>query len=281
MKTVKTIEEVRNQVKAWRQAGQSIGFVPTMGALHEGHRSLMEKAKQDNDHVIVSIFVNPTQFSPNEDLASYPRKLQADQALCSAAGVALIFHPEVEEMYPAGFNTYVEAFGVTEVLEGASRPAHFRGVTTVVLKLIQITQPDRVYFGQKDAQQVAVVQQMTCDLNIPVDIIACPIIREADGLAKSSRNSYLNPAERQAALVLSRALKLAQEQLAAGVRNSQALIQAMTAEIASEPLAKIDYIEIVNQKTLQKVDTIDSAILVPIAVYIGKTRLIDNFYWGE
>ena len=251
MKTVKTIEEVRNQVKAWRQAGQSIGFVPTMGALHEGHRSLMEKAKQDNDHVIVSIFVNPTQFSPNEDLASYPRKLQADQALCSAAGVALIFHPEVEEMYPAGFNTYVESFGVTEVLEGASRPAHFRGVTTVVLKLIQITQPDRVYFGQKDAQQVAVVQQMTRDLNIPVDIIACPIIREADGLAKSSRNSYLNPAERQAALVLSRALKLAQEQLSAGVRNSQALIQAMTAEIASEPLAKIDYIEIVNQKTLQ------------------------------
>ena len=193
----------------------------------------------------------------------------------------MIFHPEVEEMYPAGFNTYVEAFGVTEVLEGASRPAHFRGVTTVVLKLIQITQPDRVYFGQKDAQQVAVVQQMTRDLNIPVDIIACPIIREADGLAKSSRNSYLNPAERQAALVLSRALKLAQEQLSAGVRNSQALIQAMTAEIASEPLAKIDYIEIVNQKTLQKVDTIDSAILVPIAVYIGKTRLIDNFYWEE
>ena len=193
----------------------------------------------------------------------------------------MIFHPEVEEMYPAGFNTYVEAFGVTEVLEGASRPAHFRGVTTVVLKLIQITQPDRVYFGQKDAQQVAVVQQMTRDLNIPVDIIACPIIREADGLAKSSRNSYLNPAERQAALVLSHALKLAQEQLAAGVRNSQALIQAMTAEIASEPLAKIDYIEIVNQKTLQKVDTIDSAILVPIAVYIGKTRLIDNFYWEE
>ena len=175
----------------------------------------------------------------------------------------------------------MEAFGVTEVLEGASRPAHFRGVTTVVLKLIQITQPDRVYFGQKDAQQVAVVQQMTRDLNIPVDIIACPIIREADGLAKSSRNSYLNPAERQAALVLSRALKLAQEQLAAGVRNSQALIQAMTAEIASEPLAKIDYIEIVNQETLQKVDTIDSAILVPIAVYIGKTRLIDNFYWEE
>ena len=170
---------------------------------------------------------------------------------------------------------------MTEVLEGASRPAHFRGVTTVVLKLIQITQPDRVYFGQKDAQQVAVVQQMTRDLNIPVDIIACPIIREADGLAKSSRNSYLNPAERQAALVLSRALKLAQEQLSAGVRNSQALIQAMTAEIASEPLAKIDYIEIVNQKTLQKVDTIDSAILVPIAVYIGKTRLIDNFYWEE
>lgn len=281
MQTVETIEEVRNLIKAWRKAGDSIGLVPTMGSLHEGHRSLMDKAVQDNDHVIVSIFVNPTQFSPNEDLASYPRNLEQDQVLCEKAGVALIFHPEPETMYPASFNTYIEAYGVTEVLEGASRPTHFRGVTTVVLKLLQIAQPDRVYFGQKDAQQVAVIQQMVRDLNIPVEVTACPIIREADGLAKSSRNVYLNSAERKAALVLSHALKLAQEQLASGVRDSQELIQSMTGIIEQEPLAKIDYIEIVDQKSLQKVETIDTAILVPIAVYIGKTRLIDNFYWQE
>lgn len=279
MQTLETIQAVRKQVNLWRQAGETIGLVPTMGALHAGHQSLIERAAKENDHVIVSIFVNPTQFAPNEDLTSYPRKLEEDQALCEKAGVEVIFHPEPQEMYPSGFDTFVVVHGTTEVLEGASRPTHFRGVTTIVLKLLQIAQPDRAYFGQKDAQQVAVIQQMVRDLNIPVEIIACPIIREADGLAKSSRNVYLNPAERKAALVLSRALNLAQQQLNSGAREPKELIQLIIEEISKESLAKIDYVEIVDQKTLQKVETINAAILVPIAVYIGNTRLIDNFYW--
>lgn len=279
MQTLETIEAVRKQVNLWRQAGETIGLVPTMGALHAGHQSLIERAAKENDHVIVSIFVNPTQFAPNEDLTSYPRKLEEDQALCAKAGVEVIFHPEPQEMYPSGFDTFVVVHGTTEVLEGASRPTHFRGVTTIVLKLLQIAQPDRVYFGQKDAQQVAVIQQMVRDLNVPVEIIACPIIREADGLAKSSRNVYLNPAERKAALVLSRALNLARQRLNAGTREPKELIQLIIEEISKESLAKIDYVEIVDQKTLQKVETINAAILVPIAIYIGNTRLIDNFYW--
>lgn len=279
MQTLETIQAVRKQVNLWRQAGETIGLVPTMGALHAGHQSLIERAAKENDHVIVSIFVNPTQFAPNEDLTSYPRKLEEDQALCEKAGVEVIFHPEPQEMYPSGFDTFVEVHGTTEVLEGASRPTHFRGVTTIVLKLLQIAQPDRAYFGQKDAQQVAVIQQMVRDLNIPVEIITCPIIQEADGLAKSSRNVYLNPAERKAALVLSRALNLAQQQLNSGAREPKELIQLIIEEISKESLAKIDYVEIVDQKTLQKVETINAAILVPIAVYIGNTRLIDNFYW--
>ncbi|WP_413537418.1 pantoate--beta-alanine ligase [Enterococcus malodoratus] len=279
MQTLETIEAVRKQVNLWRQAGETIGLVPTMGALHAGHQSLIERAAEENDHVIVSIFVNPTQFAPNEDLTSYPRKLEEDQALCAKAGVEVIFHPEPQEMYPSGFDTFVEVHGTTEVLEGASRPTHFRGVTTIVLKLLQIAQPDRVYFGQKDAQQVAVIQQMVRDLNVPVEIIACPIIREADGLAKSSRNVYLNPAERKAALVLSRALNLARQRLNAGTREPKELIQLIIEEISKESLARIDYVEIVDQKTLQKVETINAAILVPIAIYIGNTRLIDNFYW--
>lgn len=279
MQTLETIEAVRKQVNLWRQAGETIGLVPTMGALHAGHQSLIERAAEENDHVIVSIFVNPTQFAPNEDLTSYPRKLEEDQALCAKAGVEVIFHPEPQEMYPSGFDTFVEVHGTTEVLEGASRPTHFRGVTTIVLKLLQIAQPDRVYFGQKDAQQVAVIQQMVRDLNVPVEIIACPIIREADGLAKSSRNVYLNPAEHKAALVLSRALNLARQRLNAGTREPKELIQLIIEEISKESLARIDYVEIVDQKTLQKVETINAAILVPIAIYIGNTRLIDNFYW--
>ncbi|WP_251867296.1 pantoate--beta-alanine ligase [Enterococcus malodoratus] len=279
MQTLETIQAVRKQVNLWRQAGETIGLVPTMGALHAGHQSLIERAAKENDHVIVSIFVNPTQFAPNEDLTSYPRKLEEDQALCEKAGVEVIFHPEPQEMYPSGFDTFVVVHGTTEVLEGASRPTHFRGVTTIVLKLLQIAQPDRAYFGQKDAQQVAVIQQMVRDLNIPVEIITCPIIQEADGLAKSSRNVYLNPAERKAALVLSRALNLAQQQLNSGAREPKELIQLIIEEISKESLAKIDYVEIVDQKTLQKVETINAAILVPIAVYIGNTRLIDNFYW--
>lgn len=225
MQTLETIQAVRKQVNLWRQAGETIGLVPTMGALHAGHQSLIERAAKENDHVIVSIFVNPTQFAPNEDLTSYPRKLEEDQALCEKAGVEVIFHPEPQEMYPSGFDTFVVVHGTTEVLEGASRPTHFRGVTTIVLKLLQIAQPDRAYFGQKDAQQVAVIQQMVRDLNVPVEIIVCPIIREADGLAKSSRNVYLNPAERKAALVLSRALNLAQQRLNAGTREPKELIQ--------------------------------------------------------
>lgn len=276
MKLVTTIAEVREMVNTWKQAGKTIGLVPTMGYLHEGHQSLIQKAHAENDEVVVSVFVNPTQFSANEDLSSYPRSIENDQEKSAAAGASLIFHPAVAEMYPEGFHTYVEAFGVTEVLEGASRPTHFRGVTTVVGKLFNIVQPTRAYFGQKDAQQVAVIEQMVRDLNFPVEIVRCPIIREADGLAKSSRNVYLSSEERQAALVLSQALGLAKNLLEQGETSAEKIIQEMTEKIQQEPLAVIDYIKVVDNQTLQDVARIEKPVLIPIAVRIGQTRLIDN-----
>ncbi len=271
------IDKVRKQVKAWKTAGLSIGFVPTMGYLHEGHKSLIDAARKENDRVVVSIFVNPMQFGPKEDLATYPRDLKKDAALCEQAGVDLIFHPQPEEMYAPDFCSYVDMDGLTKELCGKSRPGHFRGVQTVVLKLFHIVAPDRAYFGQKDAQQLAVVKRMVRDLNVDVEIIGCPIVREPDGLAKSSRNTYLNDAQRQAALVLNRSLKAAEALAQAGEKRTDVLRQAIIQEIEKEPLAVVDYVEIVDFDTITPVDKIEGSILAAIAVYIGKTRLIDNF----
>lgn len=278
MKIVSTIEEVRAQVKEWKKEGQSIGFVPTMGYLHEGHMSLIDAAGE-NDKIVVSIFVNPMQFGPTEDLASYPRDLEHDAKLCEEHGVDLIFHPTPEEMYGDQFCSYVDMDVLTKELCGLSRPVHFRGVCTVVTKLFNIVTPDRAYFGQKDAQQLAVIKRMVKDLNMPLTITGCPIIREADGLAKSSRNTYLSIEEREAALVLSRSIFLGKEMVEKGERDCKKILAAMTAEIEKEPLAKIDYVKIVDLDTMQQVEKIDRGILAAIAVYIGKTRLIDNFMY--
>lgn len=278
MKIVSTIEEVRAQVKEWKKEGQSIGFVPTMGYLHEGHMSLIDAAGE-NDKIVVSIFVNPMQFGPTEDLASYPRDLEHDAKLCEEHGVDLIFHPTPEEMYGDQFYSYVDMDVLTKELCGLSRPVHFRGVCTVVTKLFNIVTPDRAYFGQKDAQQLAVIKRMVKDLNMPLTITGCPIIREADGLAKSSRNTYLSIEEREAALVLSRSIFLGKEMVEKGERDCKKILDAMTAEIEKEPLAKIDYVKIVDLDTMQQVEKIDRGILAAIAVYIGKTRLIDNFMY--
>lgn len=272
-----TIKDVRERVNAWKREGLTVGFVPTMGYLHEGHKSLMQAARANNDRVVVSVFVNPMQFGPNEDLESYPRDFEKDCALCESVGVDLIFHPEPEEMYADGFCSYVDMNGLTGELCGKSRPIHFRGVQTVVLKLFNIVKPDRAYFGQKDAQQLAVIRRMVKDLNVDTEIVGCPIVREADGLAKSSRNTYLNPDERKAALILSRSLKLGRELIENGETDSKAVIKAITDSINTEPLAKIDYVDVVDFDTITPVDRIGKSVLVAIAVYIGKTRLIDNF----
>lgn len=277
MKIYGEIAKVRETVKAWKAQGLTVGFVPTMGYLHEGHKSLIDAARKENDRVVVSIFVNPMQFGPKEDLASYPRDLDKDAKLCEAAGVDVIFHPEPEEMYTPQFCSYVDMNGLTTELCGKTRPTHFRGVQTVVLKLFHIVTPDRAYFGQKDAQQLAVIKRMVTDLNVDVQIIGCPIIREEDGLAKSSRNTYLNAEERKAALVLSRSLKLGKELVEKGEKSAEALKKVITAEIEKEPLAKIDYVEVVDFDTITPTETIRQSVLVAIAVYIGKTRLIDNF----
>lgn len=280
MKIVSTIEEVRAQVREWKKEGKTVGFVPTMGYLHEGHASLMDAAGE-NDKVVVSIFVNPMQFGPNEDLASYPRDLEHDAKVCEAHGVDLIFHPTPEEMYGDNFYSYVDMDVLTKELCGLSRPVHFRGVCTVVAKLFNIVTPDKVYFGQKDAQQLAVIKRMVKDLNMPLTIVGCPIIREEDGLAKSSRNTYLSPEERKAALVLSRSIFLGKKMVEQGEKDCKKIKEAMTAEIEKEPLAKIDYVKIVDLSTMQQVETTEHGVLAAIAVYIGKTRLIDNFMTEE
>lgn len=270
------VKEVREQVKAWKKAGLTVGFVPTMGYLHEGHQSLIKRAVEENDKVVVSIFVNPMQFGPTEDLDSYPRDLEKDSALCEATGANLIFHPEPEEMYTDGFCSYVDMSVLTEELCGLSRPVHFRGVCTVVSKLFHIVTPDRAYFGQKDAQQLAIIKRMVLDLNMDIEIVGCPIVREADGLAKSSRNTYLSPEERKAALILSQTIQLAEQLFQSGEKDAATIISQMTKKIESEPLARIDYIKIVDAMTMQQIPTIDRPILCAMAVYIGKTRLIDN-----
>ena len=275
MKIVETIEEVRKQVKEWKKQGLSVGLVPTMGYLHEGHQSLMEAAGKENDKVVVSIFVNPMQFGPAEDLAEYPRDLDHDAKVCEKAGVDLIFHPEPEEMYAPDFCSFVDMTGLTEGLCGKTRPIHFRGVCTVVNKLFNIVQPDRAYFGQKDGQQHAVVRRMVRDLNMDIEIIGCPIVREEDGLAKSSRNTYLSQEERKAALILSKTIRLGEE-MAKTEKDAQKVIEAMKKNIETEPLAKIDYVEAVDAVSMEPVKTLDGECMLAMAVYIGKTRLIDN-----
>lgn len=277
MKITGKIEEVRAQVKAWKKKGLTVGFVPTMGYLHEGHQSLMKKAVENCDRVVVSIFVNPMQFGVNEDLDSYPRDLEADAKLCEATGVDLIFHPEVDEMYADGFCSFVDMNGLTKELCGKTRPIHFRGVCTVVCKLFNIVTPDQAFFGQKDAQQLAVIRRMVKDLNMDIRVVGCPIIREEDGLAKSSRNTYLNEEERKAALILSKTIFLGQKLVEEGETDAKTLLAKMRENLETEPLAKIDYVEAVRMDDIEKTDVIEKDVLVAMAVYIGTTRLIDNF----
>ncbi|MDN5326307.1 MAG: pantoate--beta-alanine ligase [Moorella sp. (in: firmicutes)] len=276
MELLPTIAAVRNYVAAARHRGLTIGLVPTMGYLHEGHLSLARAARQQNDVVIMSIFVNPTQFGPNEDFARYPRDLERDRELAAGAGVDAVFAPAVAEMYPAGYATYVQVEGLTEVLCGASRPGHFRGVTTVVSKLFNIVQPDRAYFGQKDYQQALVIKKMVRDLNFPVEIITIPTVREADGLALSSRNKYLTPEQRRSALSLHRALNLGSELIKAGEREAAAVRRAMEKEITAWPETRIDYIAISDAGTLKPLERIAGRVLLALAVWVGNTRLIDN-----
>lgn len=247
-----------------------------MGYLHEGHKSLIDRAVSENDRVVVSDFVNPTQFGPNEDLEAYPRDIERDAALCESAGAAVVFNPEPEEMYDNALTT-VSVDKITKVLCGKTRPIHFAGVCTVVSKLFNIVKPDRAYFGQKDAQQLIVVKKMVKDLNFDIEIVGCPIVRESDGLAKSSRNTYLNAEERKAALCLSRGLSAGRKLIENGERSAEAVKNAVRGEIEKEQLAKIDYVEAVNAETLDNAETAEAPLLVAVAVYIGKTRLIDNF----
>ncbi len=273
MKTAKSIQEIR-QIRSEMKG--SVGFVPTMGFLHAGHLSLVQAARASCDHVIVSIYVNPTQFAPTEDLAAYPRDLDHDLLLLKDAGVDLVWMPDNEIMYPEGFQTWVSVDQLTKPLEGQYRPEHFRGVTTIVAKLFNVVQPERAFFGQKDAQQAAVLQRMVLDLNFPIEMVICPIVREADNLALSSRNTYLTPAERQASTVLSRALFAARDLFQKGETRSAALIACMQEIIQSEPLAKIQYLSCADPLSLQEIDTIQNQALLSMAVYFGKTRLIDN-----
>lgn len=280
MKIVGTVKEVREQVKEWKKQGLIVGFVPTMGYLHEGHKSLMDAARKGNDKVVVSIFVNPMQFGPTEDLATYPRDLDHDAALCESAGVDLIFHPEAEEMYEKDFCSFVDMTGLTEGLCGKTRPIHFRGVCTVVNKLFNIVTPDHAYFGQKDGQQLAVIKRMVRDLNMDIEIVGCPIVREEDGLAKSSRNTYLSSEERKAALILSKTVALGKE-LAKTEKDANKVVEAMKKNIETEPLAKIDYVEAVDALSMAPVEKLEGTCMLAMAVYIGKTRLIDNTLINE
>ena len=275
-----TIMEVREQVRAWRAEGLTVGLVPTMGALHEGHASLVTAAESQCDRVVASVFVNPTQFGPGEDLESYPRDFEHDCQVLEAKGCDMVFHPEVAEMYPEGFATYVNLESeMTKQLCGKSRPSHFRGVCTVVSKLFNIVTPDRAYFGQKDAQQLAVIRQMVRDMSFGVEIVGCPIVREEDGLARSSRNTYLSAGERSAARVLYRSITAAREMIAAsGVEvPADEVLSLMRRVVSEEPEANIDYIEAVDGVSLMPVDRVKKGTLIALAVYIGKTRLIDNF----
>ncbi|MGE5322232.1 MAG: pantoate--beta-alanine ligase [Actinomycetota bacterium] len=277
MKIISSASEMMAFSRTTQRADKRVGFVPTMGALHEGHLSLVRAAQAQSDVVVVSIFVNPTQFGPNEDFAKYPRSFEKDSAMLEKEGVHCIFYPTVEEMYPSGATTWVTVEGLSDKLDGRSRPGHFRGVTTVVSKLFNIVKPDLAFFGQKDAAQVAIISKMVRDLNIDVKIVVCPIVREGDGLAMSSRNAYLNPLERKQALVLSRSLQRVQSLVAQGEQSASRLIDAGKQVIAEEPAVRLDYFEIVNPSTLDSVSDISGRALVAVAAYVGSTRLIDNF----
>ncbi len=277
MRSVITLEELRS---ARFSLDGTVGFVPTMGYLHEGHLSLIRRARQECDHVVVSIFVNPTQFGPNEDLARYPRDLERDLRLIEPLGVDVVWMPTAEVMYPKGYQTWVEVEAMTRPLEGAMRPGHFRGVTTVVAKLFNAVQPHKAYFGQKDAQQAAVIRRMTLDLNFPIEIVVCPTVREADGLAMSSRNVYLTDEQRRAATVLFRALSAAKELYESGERDAEKIRERMRTVLAAEPLAEVQYVSCADYDTLEELTEIKGKALLSMAVFIGKTRLIDNIVLG-
>jgi pantoate--beta-alanine ligase len=272
---------MRAASRAARRTGKRLGFVPTMGALHEGHLSLVRAARSSCDALAASIFVNPTQFAPNEDLAKYPRSFERDRELLEREGVELLFAPPVEEMYPAGAVTWVTVEGLSDKLDGRSRPGHFRGVATVVAKLFHIVEPDAAFFGQKDAAQVAIIRRMVRDLNLPTEIVVCPIVRESDGLAMSSRNAYLDADQRKRALALHRALTRVQRMADAGQRKTSELVAAGRAEFAGESSVRLDYLEIVDPDTLHPVDSISSGALVAVAAFVGSTRLIDNILLGK
>jgi pantoate--beta-alanine ligase len=276
LKIYSTISETRAAPRIARANGRRLGLVPTMGALHEGHLSLVRAAKAQCDLVAVTIFVNPAQFGPNEDLSKYPRTFERDCALLEKENLDFLFAPAVEEIYPGGAVTWVEVAGLSEKLDGRSRPGHFRGVTTIVAKLFHIVEPDAAFFGQKDAAQLAIIRRMVKDLNFPVEIVAGPIVREFDGLAMSSRNAYLNPEERARALVLQRSLQRAQEQFQAGERRAAILIAAAKAVLAEEPNITLDYLEVVDPDTLDPIERITQNALVAVAAHVGSTRLIDN-----
>ena len=276
MKIVQRIADVRDQVRMAGVGGSTVGFVPTMGYFHDGHLALMRKAREENGLVVVSLFVNPTQFGPDEDLSSYPRNLDRDAAMAEGVGVDLLFVPSVEEMYPDGCCTHVEVEGPSRGLCGASRPGHFKGVTTIVAKLLNIVQPDRAYFGMKDYQQLKVVERMARDLDVPVEIVAVPTVRDPDGLAMSSRNSYLSVEERRAALVVPKSLDYAEDLIGGGVRDTAGLRDRIRDFVVREPLARIDYVEVVDSESLEPLDRVEGTAVVAVAVRIGRTRLIDN-----
>ena len=281
MNIATTVEQAKQTVRQWKAEGLTVGLVPTMGYLHEGHESLIKRAVAECDRVMVGVFLNPIQFAPNEDLATYPRDFAADTVLIENAGADLVFHPEPSELYAPDACTFVNVEEITSELCGKTRPTHFRGVCTVVSKLMNISQADRAYFGQKDAQQLAVVRRMVRDLNMNVEVVGCPIVREEDGLAKSSRNTYLSEEERKAGLVLSQAVMLGQKLVAEGEKSAAAVTGAMSELVSAEPLAKIDYVSMVSWDSIEPVETIEGPVLVAMAVYIGKTRLIDNFIYEE
>ncbi len=276
MKVVARIAEMQALSQEWKRAGLTVGFVPTMGFLHEGHLSLVRSSRGRADIMVVSIFVNPAQFGPGEDFQKYPRDLERDAALLEKEGVDIVFHPSAEEMYPPGFRTFVEVRDLQDRLCGASRPGHFRGVATIVLKLLNIVAPDIAFFGWKDAQQVVILKRMVRDLNLNLEIVACPLVREPDGLAMSSRNTYLSAEERRAALVLSRSLAEAERLIEAGERDAARVIGAIRDKIGKEPLARIDYVEAVGLDDLRPLDRLSGDVLIALAVFIGTTRLIDN-----
>jgi len=282
LRTTQVVTSVDSMRRLRQQAnGSSVGLVPTMGYLHEGHLSLVRRARQENKFVIASIFVNPIQFGPNEDFERYPRDTQRDLQLLQQENVDVVFMPPASDMYPEGFDTYLDVGRVTEVLEGACRPGHFRGVATAVLKLFNVVQPTRAYFGQKDAQQLVVIRKLVNDLNVPVEVVGCPTVRETGGLAMSSRNVYLSPNERRAALVLFRSLSLSERLFRTGERDANKLRDRIKLLVSREPLAKVDYISIADPETLQELEVMQSPTLLSLAIRVGDTRLIDNLTLGE